>query len=55
VERSKLVVASSVSEVKTEHRSIKGPDGKSRLATVLTTTSHRVSGWAKAYRPQAKQ
>lgn len=55
VERNTLRVANSVSEVKTEHRSVKGSDGKSRLATVVTTTSHRVSGWVKAYRPQAKQ
>jgi hypothetical protein len=52
VERSTLFVTSAVSEVKTEHRTVKGPDGKPRLATVVKTTSHRVTGWVKAYRPQ---
>lgn len=52
VERNTLVLANGVFEVKTEHHNVKGPDGKSRAATIVTTTSCRVAGAVKAYRPQ---
>jgi hypothetical protein len=55
VERSTLLLANGISGVKTTHRSVKGEGGKARLATIVETTSNRVVGWVKAFRPQAKQ
>lgn len=50
VERNALPTKSGVAATKTEHRQVKG-----KLATVVRTTSIRITGWVKAYRPQAKQ
>jgi hypothetical protein len=50
VERNPLPIRSGVAATKTEHRQVKG-----KLATVVQTTSNEITGWVKAYRPQAKQ
>jgi hypothetical protein len=55
VQTSVLPIANGAPMVKVESRNLKDKTGKVRRASVVETTTTRVTGWVWAYRPQPKQ